>query len=248
MQSKRWMTGKIKFAGKYSEPDYEMLVDEDCDLAIESTMILHTPKVQEMIESMDIPVMIDRSSYESHPLGRTEWIKLYAAMLNKEDAADAFFEKQVENVDALKDFKNTEKTVAFFYVSSDGTVVVRRSDDYIPKMIELSGGRYVFDDLTGDDSNTSAVKLTMEEFYAQAADADYLIYNSSIDNPINSVKDLEEKDALFSDFKAVKEGNVWCTGKYLYQATDIVGELITDMNLMLTGGDESKMTFLYHVK
>lgn len=240
--------GKIKFAGKYSEPDYEMLVDEDCDLAIESTMILHTPKVQEMIESMDIPVMIDRSSYESHPLGRTEWIKLYAAMLNKEDAADAFFEKQVENVDALKDFKNTEKTVAFFYVSSDGTVVVRRSDDYIPKMIELSGGRYVFDDLTGDDSNTSAVKLTMEEFYAQAADADYLIYNSSIDNPINSVKDLEEKDALFSDFKAVKEGNVWCTGKYLYQATDIVGELITDMNLMLTGGDESKMTFLYHVK
>ncbi len=53
---------------------------------------------------------------------------------------------------------------------------------------------------------------------------------------------------FFSDFKAVKEGNVWCTGKYLYQATDIVGELITDMNLMLTGGDESKMTFLYHVK
>ena len=33
-------------------------------------------------------------------------------------------------------------------------------------MIELSGGRYVFDDLTDDDSNTSAVKLTMEEFYA----------------------------------------------------------------------------------
>ena len=240
--------GEMTFAGKYDEPDYELLVGDDCDLAIESTMILHAPKVQEMIESLDIPVMIDRSSYESHPLGRTEWIKLYAAMLNKEDAADAFFEKQVENVDALKDFKNTEKTVAFFYVSSDGTVVVRRSDDYIPKMIELSGGRYVFDDLTGDDSNTSAVKLTMEEFYAQAADADYLIYNSSIDNPINSVKDLEEKDALFSDFKAVKEGNVWCTGKYLYQATDIVGELITDMNLMLTGGDESKMTFLYHVK
>ena len=67
-------------------------------------------------------------------------------------------------------------------------------------------------------------------------------------SPQMIVKDLEEKDALFSDFKAVKEGNVWCTGKYLYQATDIVGELITDMNLMLTGGDESKMTFLYHVK
>ena len=67
--------GDIVFAGKYSEPDYEMLVDQDCDVAIESTMILHTPKVQEMIEDLDIPVFIDRSSYETHPLARTEWIK-----------------------------------------------------------------------------------------------------------------------------------------------------------------------------
>ena len=28
--------GEIKFAGKYSEPDYEMLVDEGCDLAVET--------------------------------------------------------------------------------------------------------------------------------------------------------------------------------------------------------------------
>ena len=69
----------------YSEPDYEMLVDQDCDVAIESTMILHTPKVQEMIEDLDIPVFIDRSSYETHPLARTEWIKLYGAMLDKEE-------------------------------------------------------------------------------------------------------------------------------------------------------------------
>lgn len=49
--------GKIQFAGKYSEPDYEMLIDQDCDIAIESTMILHTPKVQEMIEDLDIPYL-----------------------------------------------------------------------------------------------------------------------------------------------------------------------------------------------
>ena len=37
--------GDIVFAGKYSEPDYEMMVEHDCDLALESTMILHTPEV-----------------------------------------------------------------------------------------------------------------------------------------------------------------------------------------------------------
>ena len=69
-----------------------MLVDEDCDVAIESTMILHTPKVQEMIENLGIPVFIDRSSYEMHPLGRTEWVKLYGAMMGKEAEAADFFE------------------------------------------------------------------------------------------------------------------------------------------------------------
>ena len=240
--------GKILFAGKYSEPDYEMLIDEDCDLAIESTMILHTPKVQEMIEDLDIPVFIDRSSYESHPLGRTEWIKAYAAMLNKEDAADTFFDTQTEVIGSLKDFKNTGKTVAYFFVNTDGTVVVRSSSDYIPKMIDIAGGKYIFQDLKNTKSKSASVELSMEEFYAKAKNADYLIYNASIDSPINSIADLTAKSELFADFKAVKNGNVRCTGKSLYQATDIVGNLITDINLMLTDGDESGMTFLYRVK
>ena len=236
--------GKMKFAGKYSEPDYEMLVDEDCDLAIESTMILHTPKVQEMIEDLGIPVFVDYSSYESHPLGRTEWIKLYGALLNKEEEADTFFDQQAQVIEELKGFENTEKTVAYFYVSTDGSIVVRKSDDYIPSMIEIAGGRYAFKDLKNPDSNAPSVKLTMEEFYATAVDADYLIYNGTIDGQVNSISELEAKNELFSEFKAVKDGNVWYTGKNLYQATDTVGELIKDMHLMLTDGDASQMTFL----
>ena len=239
--------GAILYAGKYSEPDYELLIDEECDLAIESTMILHTPKVQEMIEMLEIPAFIDRSSYETHPLGRTEWIKVYAAMLDKEEQAETFFKEQSKVIEELKDFENTEQTVAFFYVSTDGTVVVRKSEDYIPKMIEIAGGRYVFDDLENTENNSASISISMEEFFASAADADYLIYNSSIDNPVESMEDLLAKSELFADFKAVREGNVWCTGKYLYQATDIVGNLITDIHLMLTDGKTEEMTFLYKV-
>ena len=236
--------GTMIFAGKYSEPDYEKIVDGDCKLAIESTMILHSPKVQEMIEDLDIPVFVDYSSYESHPLGRTEWIKVYGAMLNKEEKATEFFEDQAKVVEDLKDFKNTEKTVAYFYISTDGSVVVRKSDDYIPTMIEIAGGRYVFKDLKNSEGNAPSVKMTMEEFYATAVDADYLIYNGTIDGQVSSLSDLEAKSNLFAEFKAVKDGNVWYTGKNLYQATDTVGELISDIHLMLTDGDASQMTFL----
>ena len=165
-------------------------------------------------------------------------------MLNKEDQAESFFDDQTKIIEELKDFENTEKTVAYFYMNSDGSVVVRKSDDYIPSMIEIAGGRYIFTDLKNPDSNAPSVKLTMEEFYATAVDADYLIYNGTIDGQVSSIADLESKSDLFAEFKAVKDGNVWYTGKNLYQATDTVGELIGDIHHMLTDGDESQMTFL----
>lgn len=236
--------GDMLYAGKYSAPDYELLMGMGCPLAIESTMILHTPKVQEMLEQLGITVFIEHSSYESHPLGRTEWVKLYAAMLNREDQAGAFFDGQARVIDDLKDFPNTEKTVAFFYISSDGSVVVRGASDYVAGMIELAGGRYVFSDASALDNPRASVAISMEDFYAAAVDADYLVYNASIDAPLDSVDDLLAKSALFADFKAVKNGDVWSTDKYLFQATDIVGELITDLNRMLTG-ETGGMTFIH---
>lgn len=235
--------GTMIFAGKYSEPDYELLVSENCDLAIESTMILHSPKVQEMIEMLDIPVFIDRSSYESQPLGRTEWIKLYGAMLNKEKEACDFFADQASVVENLKDFPNTEKTVAFFYINTSGAAVVRNPEDYISNMIELGGARNAFRDLK-DDSGKTSVPITMEQFYDTAENADYLIYNASIDSTVKTLDDLLAKDSMFADYKAVKEGNVWTTEKSMYQATDRIAQFTNDINLLVTGGDPDQMVFL----
>ena len=239
--------GSIIFAGKYNEPDYETMVEKNCDLAIESTMILHNPEVQEMIENIGIPVFIDRSSYEPEALGRTEWIKLYGAMVNKEDEAFDHFAEQTKVISDLEGEKNTGKTVAFFSVGTDGTVTVRSGNDYIANMIKEGGGDYIFADLDSGEDSSVSVSLSMEEFYNKANQADYLIYNGAIENGLGSVQDLIDKSNTFADFKAVRDGNVWQVGKSMYQATDTVGQFITDVHLMLTGGDESKMTFLSRV-
>mgnify|MGYP000376370697 CR=1 FL=1 len=57
-------TGDILYAGKYSTPDYEKIVEQNCGLAIENTMILHTPEVKEQLEKFGIHVLVDYSSYE----------------------------------------------------------------------------------------------------------------------------------------------------------------------------------------
>ena len=239
--------GKIEFAGKYSEPEYEMMVKKGCDLALESTMILHTPEVQEMIEDLGIPVMIDRCSYETEVLGRIEWIKLYGALLNKEDRAEEAFAEQKAIVDSMEEFENTGKTVAFFSVNSDRSVVVRKTADIIPNMIEIAGGKYVFEDLKDPSTASASMNLSMEEFYKTAVNADYIIYNGTIETPLSSVDDLLGKDPLFEEFKAVKEGNVWTVDKSWYQDTSNVANLIVDMNIMLTDGDQSGLTFMKKV-
>lgn len=236
--------GKMLFAGKYSEPDYEMLLDEDCGLAIESTMIYHSPEVKEMIEDLDIPVMVDRSSYESNPLGRMEWIKFYGELIGKEEEAKAFFDAQMEEVKSLEDFTNTEKTVAFFYITTDGKANVRRGDDYIPTMIEMAGARYIFKDITSDTGH-STVPMTMEAFYDMARDADYIIYNASIDGSVTTLEDLIAKDPIMSEMKAVKENNCWSSGGSMYQRTDIAGDMIMDFHILFTDEDpESKLQFI----
>ena len=238
--------GDILYAGKYSSPDYELLVSKKCSLAIENSMILHSPEVKEMLEDFDIPVIIEYSSYETHPLGRVEWIKFFGALTGMEEEAEKAFEKQTEIVKHVTATKKTDKTVAFFYITSNGLVQVRQSNDYIPKMIELAGGRYIFENL-GDDSKRSTMNMQVEEFYNKAKDADYLIYNSTIDGGVKSVDELIEKCSVLSDFKAVKSGDVWCTEKDVYQQSMSIGFLIEDIHNKLQGADDKEMNYLYRL-
>lgn len=50
--------GELLYAGKYNIPDYELILSQGCQLAIENTMILHTPEVKEQLETLGIPVLI----------------------------------------------------------------------------------------------------------------------------------------------------------------------------------------------
>lgn len=131
--------GDIVYAGKYNAPDYELILSSGCDLAVESTMIYHNPEVKERLEQFDIPVLVERSSYESHPLGRTEWMKLYGVLLGKEEQAQKVFEEQADKLESVLTEKNTGKTAAFFYISTNGYANVRKSGDYVSKMIGLAG-------------------------------------------------------------------------------------------------------------
>ena len=241
--------GRIAYAGKYSAPDYEQILAANCSLAIQNTMILHTPEVKEQLEHFGIPVLVERSSYESGPLERMEWIKLYGILLGKEEQAEQVFAAQEAAIAPLLEQEPTGKSCAFFSLSSNNLATVRKGSDYVAKMIEMAGGAYVFSDLTDNGNSLATMNLPLEDFYAGAKDADVLIYNSAIEGTIASVSQLTEKFPLLSEFKAVQNGQVWCTSQSLFQQSMELADLILDMNKVFTEGtpDADTLKFLTHV-
>lgn len=283
--------GSMLFAGKYSEPDYETLLREGCDLALESTMIYRSPEVIEKLSALGIPVYIDYSSYEPHVLGRLEWIRVYGALFGHEEEAQQWYQTERDRIRAIqKDAetssgeasqsgKSTEKsetktsrnskneassigtssgsagtdttadlrpTVVYFYVNSSGQIQVRQPHDYIPELLELAGARYLAPDMSSlSGSRKSNVTVSLEDFYSSCRDADYLIYSATLDRPLSSIQELLGKNALFADFKGVKEGHVYTTDKDFYQLSDRMADFAEDVHRMLQG--QGDMHFLKKV-
>lgn len=248
--------GKIQFGGKYSRPDYEQLLANGCKLALESRMILHAPEVQEQLEKIGLTVFVDHSSVEEHPLGRMEWIRCYAAMLNQDEEAEKLMSEQIRLMDEAKkavDSRQNEgeepKRVAFFYINSKGNAVTRSSEDYISKLIGIAGGKYIFENLGDPGKHRSTVNMEMEKFYETARDADIVIYCSTIVGELQTFDELLALNPLLKEFKAVQNKEVWCTRKNLYQDATHYGKMALEFSQIFSGhGEEEPLDYLFKLK
>ena len=235
-------SGSCAYVGSYSSPDYERLAQLGCTVALENTMIDHRPDAREKLQDLGITVLTDLSSNEPTALGRLEWIRLYGMLFGREAQADEFFSSARESVERASQGKDTGKTVAFFYINEDGAAVVRRSGDYVSQMISMAGGQIAFGDL-GDSKDSSSVTMEMESFYAQVRDADYIIYNATVDSSVSALSDFLAKNQLLANTKAVQEGNVWRCTSNMYQQMTKTPQIVSDLRAMLEGADSS-LTYL----
>ncbi|MCF6412666.1 ABC transporter substrate-binding protein [Collinsella tanakaei] len=231
--------GAVSYGGKYSAPDFELIAETGCTLAIENTKINHAPDIKQKLQDLGVTVLTEQSSNEPEVLGRLEWIKLMGVVFGREDEANEAFARIAQRVEDTAAQEPTGKTVAFFYINDDGAAVTRRSTDYVSQMIELAGGAFLSFDPADDAEGSSSVQavIDLETFYARAKDADVVIYNTTVDSSVASIDDLIGKNPLLADFKAVQEGNVFACDEDMYQAMTSMDDIIGDMRSALTGAD-----------
>lgn len=253
--------GTVKEVGKYSKPDYEQIIsigaEKHVTFAVFSTMLDSVPDVYDQLtKTCNLRIMRDQSSYESHPLGRTEWIKIYGEIFDMRDKSDAVFNGQVEILNETTSKINVpeaeRKTVLIFYTTSTkDTFYVRNAADYVTELVNLGGGKQVAEIGPGKSGNT---KMTQELFIEKCSQADYVLYNWT--SGASGVKDESLQGLIdarlgdwFKDFKAYKEGNVWRTSNDFYQKMDKMGEMVADIYKMLYGENVSDtLTYVNRLK
>lgn len=239
---------KMFYAGKYSVPDYELLAAEGCNFAIENTMINHVPEVREKLEQLGIPVIVERSTYESTPLGRLEWIKLYGLLFGKVEQAESYFNSQINRIVSGRPQKTENNKIAFFFVTSSGNINIQKPNGYVANLIGFAGGEYVCNDFPLEgESAVSTVNMQFEDFYAKAVNADIIIYSSTIGRELKDINSLLEKSRLFADFKAVKNGRVYCTQKSFFQEVSGMADFVNDVSKIMND-DNNDLVYVYRVE
>ncbi len=65
-----------------------------------------------------------------------------------------------------------------------------------------------------------------------------------------SADDLVAMNPLLADFEAVKNGRTWCTTPNFFQVTHSIGNMIENINTMLTTDDAGleQLEYLYKLK
>lgn len=226
--------GTTTYVGKNSAPDYERISSVAPQVILISANTMHgSDEVLAKLKEQGIPYIADSQHLENHPLGRVEWVKLVGVLLDMEEEANAYFEEEVERVNAVAERvadESTHPTILQTYIFK-GTVYVRNGGDYVNEMLELAGGTYPFADLKPDEGGNT--KMTVEEFYQGAVNADVLIYDNTSDVNVSTVADILANGDYLADMKAIKEGNVWGIRKNYWQSADDVATMIEDISTIL---------------
>lgn len=222
-------SGAIKYVGgdNMEPPDYELVKSLTPELAFVYTGDVGQRHIMRKFDEMGIRYAVNNEWLESNYLGRMEWIKFIGAFYNKELEAEKIFNDAVKKVNKTKaKVAGLSKPKVAWGMSWMGKVYASSADSYVGKWISDCGGDYVFKNIKqGCDT-----QISMESFYAQAKDADILIFSSTTNYMKDpTIRGIIKDNPLFADIKAVKNGNVWAYAPDWWQTIPETDRFVADI-------------------
>ncbi len=159
-------------------------------------------KYQAIVNS-GIPVLINTEWMENTPLGKAEWVKLMAALTNREALANQKFDTIAAAYHRIARLTaNLEKRPSVISGSPfQGAWYVPGGSSYRAKLYQEAGAFWPW----AQDTVAVSIPVAFENMYAYGLEADYW-FNPGM---VSSLQALLDKDARFGDFKSFNTGQVY---------------------------------------
>lgn len=155
----------------------------------------------------DIDVMVNSEWLETTPLGKAEWVKVLAALLNKEKLANEKFSTVEKQYNRLKSKVSgiNDKPLVINNMPYKGAWFVSGGESFAAQFLRDSGADYPW---FGSDE-TGGLRKSFEVIYEIGLEADIWI------NPgaASSKDDILAKDSRFKDFKPFQTGKIYNNNK-----------------------------------
>ncbi|WP_168582796.1 ABC transporter substrate-binding protein [Gephyromycinifex aptenodytis] len=164
------------------------------------------------IAELKIPVIADAEWLEKTALGRAEWTKFKAILLNREKQANEVYGKikaDYQSV-ATKAQGVTERPTVLLGAMSKGTWYASAADSYLANEIKDAGGEYVLKDVAG----VGTKPLDLEVVLAKGAKAQYWI-GATHSERWESLAEPIKDDPRLGKLTPVQNGDVWTFSKKL---------------------------------
>lgn len=189
--------GDLRDVGQKSGVNIEVLMSLQPDLVMGYTMGSSLEQLRP-IQKSGIPVILNADYLENSPLGRAEWLKLTAVLLNKYDEGDSLFRSIEENYLATKKLaeKADEKPTVMTGIMYGDVWYVPGGESYAAKFIEDAGGNYLW----SNNPKTGSIELSFESILEKAKKANFWIGAASF-TQLEELKNSNTNYALFDSFE-----------------------------------------------
>lgn len=197
--------GKITEAGKDQGINEEKLITMHPDLI----MAMGSPGAgmghYQTLKDAGIPALINSEWVETTPLARAEWVKLLAALLNKEKLVNQKFSVIEKEYNRLADLakKTTHKPDIISGLNTKDVWFLPSGDSYMAQFFNDAGADYHW----RNTKTTGSLSLGFETVYPVALNADYWM-NVGFSSK-DTKKEILAQDSRYSDFKAYKSGKMY---------------------------------------
>lgn len=189
--------------GKGPTPDLEAIIKLQPDLVLMFGMGNPQRDLPKGFAESKLPVVIVLDHLEEHPIARAEWIKFFAAFVNKQQQADSIF-KNVESkyLSIKKEAQSAEEYPSVFTEIKFGEAwYMPGGKSYMSILIADAGGNYLWKDVP----QSGSIPLSFEQVLAKAGEADIWL-NQPL---LFSLKDILAADKRYAVFKAMRTKRVY---------------------------------------